>query len=208
VNTIGWLFILAALLLGRQISKGRALNLPDDLSDAFLAITRGDTDALTEVLSRTGDSNTPVTVDDTGTFAPHIAGSGLAASAQALGSKAKGYRWAGTGPDYYDCSGLMYAACKVIGYTGSRFNTASILGNKAFKKISMPGVQGPGLVGAQVNDIVLWLPGQGGVTGHMGVITGNNQFYSARSVKTGIGVSPINSFRKVDPFYVRYVGAA
>lgn len=58
MNTVAWLLILGALLLIRQVFKGRVMNLGEDLSDSFLAILQGDADGLTEVLSRTGEATT------------------------------------------------------------------------------------------------------------------------------------------------------
>lgn len=210
MNTIGWLFIFAGIIIVRQVAKGRVMNLPEDLGDAFIAFASGDTDALGGVLARSGDSATPTaSAVDNSTQVVGTGGtaSGLAAAAQLLGSKAKGYRWASTGPTYYDCSGLMWKACQAVGYRGPRFTTATVLMQREFKRISAPGTQGPGVTAAVVNDMVLWPAGSGGVTGHMGVITGPDKFYSARSVRSGIGEATISGFRKTRPIYVRYVGS-
>lgn len=215
MNTIGWVLILLGGLLIRQVTRGRTMQLGDDLSDALLAVVRGDSAAFGEVLGRTGTGNAPVAaVGDAGTFsARRTAGAddpagpppkGLAAAAVARGKKAKGYRWTGTGPDYYDCSGLVWRACQDVGYKGSRFTTATIQGRKGFRKISSPSTQGPGLTNAAPGDIVLWTPGSGGVTGHMGVVTGPDRFYSARSVRSGIGEASISGFRKPAPIYLRF----
>lgn len=231
MNTIAWLFILGGILIARQVSRGRVMNLTEDLGDAFIAVASGDTDALGEVLTRRGDDASPTAADLAvykltegvtdafGTLVPTVAGGigdaykqlgdgigNLALTAIMLGSRAKGYRWAATGPDYYDCSGLMWRAAQGIGYKGSRFTTATLPGRKEFKRISAPGMQGPGLTAATINDIVLWPAGRGGITGHMGVITGGNKFYSARSVRSGIGEASISGFRSKAPDYYRYVG--
>ncbi len=231
MNTIGWLFILSGIVIARQVARGRVMNLPEDLGDAFIAFASGDSDALGEVLGRRGEAAAPTAADlaifnltegvttglttGIGTTADAI-GKGwgqltggignLALAAIMLGEKAKGYRWAATGPDYYDCSGLIWRACQGIGYKGSRFSTATIRSRKDFKIISAPATQGPGVTAAGINDIVLWPAGSGGVTGHMGVITGVDKFYSARSIRSGIGESKISTFRKPRPIYLRYVG--
>lgn len=212
MSTIGWILILSALLVIRQVSRGRVMNLGEDLSDGFIALLTGDSEQFGIVLTRTGDSNTASAPDLSGVDALSRAaivgvnlGVGLAAVARQLGSKAKGYRWAAAGPDYYDCSGLVYKAAQASGYKGGRFTTGSLPSNKAFKKISPPGTQGPNVVDATTNDIVVWQAGSGGVTGHMGIITGPDTFYSARSVKTGIGESRISTFRKTRPDYYRMV---
>lgn len=230
MNTIAWIFILIGVLVARQIQRGRVMQIPQDLGDAFIAVASGDTDGLGEVLNRRGEDAAPTTADlaiykltagvtgglttATGSVAEALGGafkdlqgvSDLALAAVILGERAKGYRWASTGPDYYDCSGLMWRACQGIGYDGSRFSTATIRSRKEFKRIDPPGMQGPGVAAAVVNDIVLWPAGSGGITGHMGVITGPDKFYSARSVKSGIGESKISTFRKTTPIYLRYVG--
>jgi cell wall-associated NlpC family hydrolase len=225
VNTIAWLFILIGALIARQVSKGRVNNIREDLSDAFLALVSGDTTELTAVLARTGEAAEPTTADlavykltegvteGVTTASVSIAEgvgksfqtlqdgiTGITMAAVILGEKAKGYKWTATGPDYYDCSGLVWRACQANGFTGPRFTTADIGLRKQFKKISPPGTQGPGVTVADLNDIVVW------PTHHMGVITRPGMFYSARSVKTGIGESKIAGFRGSDPVYYRYVG--
>jgi cell wall-associated NlpC family hydrolase len=225
VTTLAWLFILAGILTARQVSRGRVMNISQDLGDAFIAVASGDTDALGEVLTRRGEDSAPTAADlavykltqgvtEGLTTATVSIGDGigdaftqladgvnnLAIVAVTLGSKAKGYRWAATGPDYYDCSGLMWRACQGIGFTGVRFTTSTIGASSQFKRISPPGMQGPGVTAATINDIVVW------PTHHMGVITGPDKFYSARSVKSGIGESKISSFRNSTPVYYRYVG--
>lgn len=231
MNTIGWLLLLAGILVARQVSKGRVMNLSEDIGDAFIAVASGDTDGLGEVLGRTGETAKPtaadlavytltegVTTGLTGAMTSVASGIGdsfqqlsdgvgnIALASIMLGQKAKGYRWAATGPDYYDCSGLMWRACQAVGFTGPRFSTATVRMRKEFKKVSAPGTQGPGVTTASINDLVLWPAGSGGVTGHMGVVTGNDKFYSARSPRSGIGETTISGFRKTNPIYLRYVG--
>lgn len=225
MNTLAWLFIFAGILTARQVSRGRVMNISEDLGDAFIAFASGDTDALGEVLTRRGENAAPTAADlavykltegvtEGLTTATVSIGDGLgdaytglanginnlAIIAVILGSRAKGYRWTATGPDYYDCSGLMWRACQGIGFTGARFTTSTIQLSKQFKRISPPGMQGPGVTAATISDIVVW------PTYHMGVITGVDKFYSARSVRSGIGESKISTFRKSTPVYYRYVG--
>lgn len=210
MTTIAWILILGGAILIQRVSKGRALNIPEDMSDAFIALISGDTDGLSGVLARTGDSDKPSEIVNAANGAvagveASIASHSLAARARARGEAAKGYRWAATGPDYYDCSGLIWRACQDIGYTGARFTTADIRLRSAFKRVDAPGTSGPGFNAATVNDIVLWPAGSGGVTGHMGVITGPDKFYSARSPRSGIKDGTISGFRKTRPIYLRYV---
>lgn len=199
MTTIAYLFILVGALIARQVSVGRVKDLNGDLSDAFLALTRGDTAGLTAVFARKGDATQAVAGTDPSDLGPgtiQAAGKGgLATVAVGLGSTAKGYRWAATGPDYYDCSGLMWRACQRVGYKGSRFTTESVLNQKGMVRT----------LDNSVNNMVLWPAGSGGITGHMGVITGSDQFYSARSVKTGIAYGKISTFRKTNPIYIHFI---
>lgn len=204
MSTLAYILILAAVIVGRQVLKGRAGNIPEDLSDSFLALVQGDTDGFTTVLARTGDSNVPnadveiagvVSNTASKVIANVKANTALLAAAVELGSKAVGYGWNMAGPNRYDCSGLMYRALQKIGYKGPRFYTGNLLDQKGMMKTLNP----------QTGDMVLWLAGQGGVTGHVGVISDTDQFYSARSIRSGIGYSKISTFRKVQPTYVRFV---
>lgn len=200
MSTIGWVFILAAILIARQVAKGRVLNTMEDLSDAFLAIATGDTQALAGVVTREGDYNKPSAADIEEGMEPasNIAGGDILTAAVALGSAAKGYRWTATGPDYYDCSGLVYRAVQKVGYKGGRFTTADVKRAKGFYPVTTP----------KKGDIVLWLAGHGGVTGHMGIVSGDDTFYSARSVRSGIGYSKISTFRKASPEYLRFTSTS
>lgn len=201
MNTIAWLLILAAILLMRAVTKGRVMNIGEDLSDSFLAIVKGDYNELSTVLARTGDGNSAsaATIDlGEGTFAPHVKGSDdptvntsngiILATAERLGKAAKGYRLGATGPDYYDCSGLMWRAVQAAGYKGPRFVTSTIRLTSAFTQTTSP----------VVGDTVLW-PGH-----HMGVMTKPGYFYSARNPRTGIGEESIAGFRKESPIYLRF----
>jgi cell wall-associated NlpC family hydrolase len=200
MSTIGWFLILSAILVIRQVARGRVLNTAEDLSDAFLAIVNGDSQALAGVATRTGDYNAPSEADVAEGLAPAkaISGQGMLSAAVSLGGAAKGYRWAATGPSYYDCSGLVYRAAQKVGYTGRRFTTADVSTIKGFYPVTEPAV----------GDIVVWSAGQGGVTGHMGIVSGDDQFYSARSVRSGIGYSKISTFRKAKPHYLRFMSTS
>lgn len=194
MSTIGWLFILIAVFTIRQSFKGRAGELPEDLSDIFLALARGDTDALGEVFTRKGEGLDFAGDDkylDPGILSTHVKGqddAGIAAAAIKRGNAAKGYRWTATGPDYYDCSGLMWRACQDVKlYTGARFTTFNAESATKFSRVTTPAK----------GDLVVW------PTHHMGVVTGDDQFYSARSVRSGIGFTTISGFRKDNPIYLR-----
>jgi cell wall-associated NlpC family hydrolase len=199
VNTIAWVLILGGILVLRAVSRGRVLNIGEDLSDAFLAGVAGDGAGVAEVLARTGDSGTASGVGPStikaweGTPAGHEDGSAnLNSTAVTLGAAAKGYRLGATGPDWYDCSGLVYRAVQKFGYKGDRFTTDNVLSKPGFKKV--PKEQ------ATTGDIVLW------PTHHMGVINDpvKGTFYSARNPRSGIGIANIKGFRSEDPVYVKF----
>lgn len=202
MNTIAYLFIFAAAIMLRAVSKGRAENIGEDLSDAFLALIRGDSRAFREVANREGDSlKAPESTVSATSGSSGLTGlptnGAIGRAAVKRGSQAVGYKWGRTGPDYYDCSGLMWRACQDAGVypkgDSNRFTTATIGVSKFFVKVN----------GAPaVDDIVVWAPSLGQV-GHMGVVTGKDKFYSARSVKSGIGYSTISTFRKNGPTYYR-----
>lgn len=185
MTTIGWALILGACLLISGAIRGRATYIGTDISDAFIALLSGDSDSLGEVLTRKGDTLAePVAVTGMGSapvYTTSRPSADLATVAKQLGGAAKGYRWTATGPDYYDCSGLMWRACQKAGlYNGPRFTTATFVAQVGgrFNRVATP-VSG---------DIVLW-------RGHMGVCTGGDNFYSARSRRSGIGTSTISGWK-------------
>lgn len=112
----------------------------------------------------------------------------LLSTAVALGTAAGNtYQWGATGPDAYDCSGLVWTAMKQLGYTGRRFNTATFALSKAGTRVATPAT----------GDVVLW-------TGHhMGIVSGTDQFYSAKSALLGIGYAKISTWSVMTPSYWR-----
>ena len=63
MNTVGYLLILFSLLLIRGLTKGRGITqLPQDMSDGFIALIRNDQTAMREIAGRTGDALAPVAV--------------------------------------------------------------------------------------------------------------------------------------------------
>lgn len=190
MNTLGLVFILSGFLLGRQVVTGRVRETPTDIRDMTLALLSGDFPAITETLSRRGENAPPAV---TGTVAAATAGgvtelltqpvtgnSDLLAKATELGGKAKGYVLGATGPDYYDCSGLVWQAMKQIGmYNGPRFTTRSF--------VSQMGSRATLVDKPTVGDVVLW-PSR-----HMGIVSGKDKMYSAMSPANGIGYGTISA---------------
>jgi cell wall-associated NlpC family hydrolase len=97
-------------------------------------------------------------------------GSGLLAEMQKLGNGKKYSQLRRTGPDSYDCSGLVWRAGQNLGLWPkgtTAFNTASFIVHTSefgLKKVSTP----------EPGDIVWWV-------GHMGVATDATNIYSALS---------------------------
>lgn len=191
LSVVGWVSIFAGAVVIRFAAKGRGLNnVPGDLSDlAIAAISGGDVKG---VLDRSG--TTPDTT--TGTTATGASGSALLSTMEALGSKAQGYQLGGVGPNYYDCSGLVYAAMKQLGYTGPRFTTATFTSSVPnLTKVTTP----------TTGDIVLW--NRDLASGHMGVAADGSNFYSALSPRSGIRTLPIASIttqKGYSPSYYRW----
>ena len=199
MTTLGLIFVLGGFLLGRQVITGRVKETPEDIRDMTLALLSGDFDTLQRTLAQRGENVTP---DVTGTVAASASGvdapsqilnGNLLAATVALGNAAKGYVYGGSGPDYYDCSGLVWAAMKQTGqYTGKRFTTGTFVPSMSAKiaKVATPSA----------GDIALW-PGH-----HMGVMSNATQVYSAMSPSAGIGYSTVDGITKtvgVQPVYYR-----
>jgi hypothetical protein len=192
MQTVGLLFILGAIFIGREVMVGRAKETPTDLRDLFSGFLNADMSSVQEVLARRG-SNTEAGTADPGTG---VDGSPVAVSASSgstdtglelarevvtLGSAASGYVLGATGPQAYDCSGLVWKACKTIGiYVGARFTTGTFehIAETFCKRVTSPAA----------GDIVVWVS-----KGHMGVMVSNSLFYSARSPEKGIGSAPLSA---------------
>lgn len=204
MSTVAWIFILVAVVVMRGVAKGRVMDLPGDLRDMFIAGLRGDTDALKEVAGRTGTGLTvePVqaaTDSPDNSDSTSVSSNTLIVEARKLAAAAHNkYRWGATGPDAYDCSGLVWRVCvNQLGSkrVGSRFTTATF-GKAArvwTKVVSTP----------QVGDIVVW--NRTVRSGHMGFVVGPNRMFSALSTRSGIIESPISS-ESGTPIYYRVVG--
>ena len=186
MNTFGLVFVLGGVLLLRQVVTGRVRETPSDFRDITLALLSADFDALKVTLGQRGQNVSPVVTGTvaagatggiSGLLSQGVTGDVLAKSVE-LGQSAKGYRLGATGPEYYDCSGLIWRAMKDLKiYNGPRFTTSTFVAQMGglVSKVGNP----------VIGDIVLW-PGK-----HMGVVSAHDQMYSAKSPSTGIGYSPI-----------------
>ncbi|MCS8607249.1 hypothetical protein EFE31_00840 [Lactobacillus delbrueckii subsp. lactis] len=106
----------------------------------------------------------------------------------------KPYVWGATGPESFDCSGLvMYALKQAFGinyphYSGSQYAASTHISKSQAK----PG------------DLVFW--GSGG-SEHVGVYAGGNNYYSAQSPSQGIGMNTLSSVvGKGSPLFARIPG--
>lgn len=193
MSTIAWLFVLAGSLLVRQVAKGRTMETATDMKDGFLALVTGDWDGIAEVAKRTGTpalqdtgvlgglGDSPAVDSAVGDATQSAQNAALLNETMRLGKAASGYTWGATGPNRYDCSGLVWRAFRNLGYKGPRFTTFTwpAVGRKFCEQVTTPA---PG-------DIVVWQ--QGGTNGHMGVVTSGGNFYSARNPKRGINNAPM-----------------
>ena len=187
MQTIGYLAVLLGVLLVRQVVKGRAKETPQDLRDLFVGFITADTQQIKATLTQSGTNidstgGSEVAVSS-GAFPKGTTGD-LVAEVMRLGNAAKGYRLGATGPDFYDCSGLVWRACRNLGYyDGMRFTTATFaaaaMTQGGWCKRIPESMRAAG-------DIILWR------THHMGVSTGGDGMYSARSTAKGIGESTVS----------------
>lgn len=174
---VGYLFLVVGFVLARQVAVGRVSEIPGDSRDLFLSFMSNDMAGVKEVFSRRGQ-NAPA--GELGSAPAGVADNALLNEVMRLGNAANGYRLGSTGPSYFDCSGLVWRAMRNLGiYNGPRFTTstfATIANKQGWVQVDTPAV----------GNIVLW------PTHHMGVSTGGDGMYSARSKSKGIGESTIS----------------
>ena len=105
--------------------------------------------------------------------------------------KGKPYVWGASGPDAFDCSGLVkYALEKSFGksfphYSGDQYAMSR-------------GVSNP-----QIGDLVFFGPGG---RNHVGVYAGNGKIWSAMSPSSGIGMANVSDFHEGAVSYRRIPG--
>ncbi len=124
MNTIGWILILAGIWLGRAVVRGRVTNVGEDLSDAALAIVRGDTKGFTEVMNRVGEG-----------FVPAVGVTG-----EAVGGAAADGAWAITGQLKYKLGKVKPHVAAAASKYGPAYGITDIGG---FGGGSVPGSDHP-----------------------------------------------------------------
>ncbi len=102
----------------------------------------------------------------------------------------KGYRYAGNGPDAYDCSGLVKAVMSSVGISIARTSS----------EICNAGTQ-VGITGLRPGDIV-------GRSGHVGIYIGDGYFVHAAETSTGVVTESLEVYNASSRFssYVNVVG--
>ena len=117
-----------------------------------------------------------------------LSGSDLVSEVEKLGTSAKGYSEtldAGTGPNYFDCSGLIQKALTDLGVKGAPRTSEQQWA--WVEKISANQLQPGDLVFAQ-------FPGDNASPGHVGIYVGNGLVYSAQDQTLGIGYATLKSW--------------
>ncbi|APE38147.1 protein p60 precursor [Nocardia mangyaensis] len=107
-----------------------------------------------------------------------VPGSGTSALAAALTRVGDPYVWGATGPDKFDCSGLVQWAFKQVGKNVPRTSSAQAgYGTPVAKGDLQPG------------DVVLFYPD----ISHVGIYAGNGMMVHASTFGVPVAVSPINT---------------
>lgn len=181
MRTLGYSLIFVALWLIQRVATGNATTVIDDTADAFAAVATNRYDDLRAVVGRVPEGVPAKSVGTLPKPSPDTAASGgsLLGMMRQLG-EGRPYRWGATGPNSYDCSGLVWRSMQKLGiYTGPRFTTstfgAAMRASGLATRVDDPA---PG-------DVVVW------PSSHMGVLVGGDVMYAARSARTGIGTQSI-----------------
>ncbi|OKI88449.1 glycoside hydrolase [Streptomyces sp. CB02414] len=146
--------------------------------------------AAAERASRTAERATLSASADTGSSSDSSGSSIGSSSSSATGSAAAvisfvqaqvgdAYVSGGTGPNSWDCSGLVQAAFKQVGVDLPRVSQAQ----------STAGTQ-VGLGNLQPGDILYW--GGAGSAYHVGVYVGDGMFVGAQNPSTGVALKPLS----------------
>ena len=147
----------------------------DEVTEAFAALSRAEKDTL-------AGSSFPPGYDPATILKGLVPGSNTSALQAALTQVGKPYEWGATGPDGYDCSGLMVWAYRQIGKPLPRSSQAqAAAGTPVRKQDLLPG------------DLVLYYSD----ASHVGMYAGNGNIVHASTFGVPVKVAPLDAY----PFY-------
>lgn len=187
MDAIPWGMILLGSLLVRQAVVGRAGQSVSDIRDLSVALLTGHLSDISSVTSLRGSTSTTQAPDPSVGYSTQ--GHALVTEMHNLAAAAQNrYVMGATGPNAYDCSGLVWRAMYTLGiYKGPRFTSNSfdsVASSAGFaKKIDVP---------AQLGDVLVW-PKH--TPGHIGVSLGGDMMYSALNPSAGITESKVSDAR-------------
>lgn len=112
--------------------------------------------------------------------APVVSSAGQVAAQEALAQVGKPYQWAGSGPNAFDCSGLVmyswaHAGVSLPHYSVAQYQDSARIGESELR----PG------------DLVFYNNGSGAQPGHVTIYVGNGQVVTADSPGTYVRVVPL-----------------
>ncbi|MGB3954492.1 MAG: C40 family peptidase, partial [Brooklawnia sp.] len=108
----------------------------------------------------------------------YASGSAQGAVGFALAQVGKAYAWGATGPDAYDCSGLMVAAYQSVGISLPRTSGAMMSAGYAVSQAEL-----------QPGDLIISYGG-----GHVGMYIGNGQMVHSATYGVGVTVDSISGY--------------
>lgn len=185
---MGLLFALAGGYLLQRVSVGRSDSVTADTKKFISAIVSGNAGEVKGLSTTTLASGS--SSSSSGNVPLPLRGEAMLQEMHSL-ANGKPYRMGATGPDAFDCSGLVWRALKSLNiYTGDRFTTSTFesIAPKFATRLTAPEIMD---IVPEEGDIVIW-PGK-----HMGVVdSGSDKFFSAYSTAKGCIISSISANTK------------
>lgn len=135
--------------------------------------------ARTTLQKTTGSSSSGSTAATTTSYSSNATGSAAAVVAFAQAQVGDAYVSGGTGPNSWDCSGLVQAAFRSVNVDLPRVSQSQ---STAGTQVSLSNLQ-PG-------DILYW--GSAGSAYHVGIYVGGGQFVGAQNSSTGVVQRPLD----------------
>ncbi|TRV77738.1 NlpC/P60 family protein [Streptomyces sp. 130] len=135
--------------------------------------------ARTTLQKSTGSSSSGSTSAATTSYSSNATGSAASVVAFAQAQVGDAYVSGGTGPNSWDCSGLVQAAFRTVGVDLPRVSQSQ---STAGTQVSLSNLQ-PG-------DILYW--GGAGSAYHVGIYVGGGQFVGAQNSSTGVVQRPLD----------------